>query len=195
VHRNQLSGLPAWAETEHYDIEAPLPPGGSPNDIQTRVMVQNLLKERFGYSFHTEKRELSAYVIRVGKAGPPGLKLVKNDSGGLLPGFGMQGLGRLRVNNARMVDFSNYLQLRVLDRPVIDDSGIAGRFDFMLEWTPDEFQFAGAPPAQRAAILTGPDAPPDLLTAFQEQLGMKIEAVKAPVDVLVTDKVSRPSEN
>ena len=94
-----------------------------------------------------------------------------------------------------MADFASVLQIRVLDRPVIDQSGTTDRFDFTLNWTPDEFQFPDAPAAQRSAIPTGPDAPPDLFTAVQEQLGMKLEATKALVDVFVIDRVSRPSEN
>jgi bla regulator protein blaR1 len=85
--------------------------------------------------------------------------------------------------------------LRVLDRPVIDQSGLTDRFDFTLNWTPDEFQFPRASAAQRAAVPTNPDAPPDLFTAFQEQLGMKLEAKKAPADIVVIYKASKPSEN
>ena len=95
----------------------------------------------------------------------------------------------------RMVDLAGQLQMRVLDRPVIDQSGLTDRYDFTLNWTPDEFQFPAATAEQRARIPTGPDAPPDLFTAFQEQLGMKLEATKARADVLVIDKVSKPSEN
>jgi uncharacterized protein (TIGR03435 family) len=76
---------------------------------------------------------------------------------------------------------------------VVDRTGIAGRFDFSLQWKPDDFQFGG-----RAATMPKPpnvDTFPDLFTAFQEQLGLKIEATKAPVEVLVIDSASRPSEN
>ena len=94
-----------------------------------------------------------------------------------------------------MADLANQLQLRVLDRPVIDQSGLTGRYDFTLDWRPDEFQFPRASEAQRTAAATGADALPDLFTAFQDQLGLKLEATKASVDVLVIDKVSKPSEN
>jgi uncharacterized protein (TIGR03435 family) len=195
LHLKQVSGLPSWAETDRFDILAPLPEGGRPNDVQLRTMMQNLIRDRFGVSFRKEKRELSAYVIGIGKNGSAGVKMVKNDSKGTLPGFGSQGLGRLRARNATMSDFASFLQFRVLDRPVIDQSGLSDRYDFTLDWTPDEFQFADAPAAQRSAIPTGPDAPPDLLTAVQEQLGLKLESTKAPADVFVIDKVSKPSEN
>jgi len=92
-----------------------------------------------------------------------------------------------------MGNFRNFMQGYVMDRPVVDQTGIEGRYDFTLDWTPDEFQFSTqgvkAPPA--------PDnAPhPDLYTAIQQQMGLKLEAVKAPADVMVVDRLEKPSEN
>jgi uncharacterized protein (TIGR03435 family) len=78
-----------------------------------------------------------------------------------------------------------------MDRPVVDQTGITGRYDLRLTWTPDESQFNGrVPPA-----TDDPNAPPGLYTAIQEQLGLNLEAVTAPVEVLVIDRVERPSEN
>lgn len=193
LHRSQVLGLPNWAETERYDIVARLPQGGDPTDLQLRAMLQNLIQSRFNLSFHTEKRELAAYAISIGKEGVAGIKMVKNTSNGVR--VGAQGLGRTVFSGVTMADFASTLQIRVLDRPVIDRSGLTDRYDFTLNWTPDEFQFPNATAAQRAAIPTGPDAPPDLFTAVQEQLGMKLEATKAQADVLVINGVSRPSEN
>jgi uncharacterized protein (TIGR03435 family) len=93
-----------------------------------------------------------------------------------------------------MEEFAGLMQSAVLDKPVIDQTGLAGRFDFTLKWTPDEFQFAGLgikPPAP----ADNADAPPDLFTAMQQQLGLKLESTKAPADVLVIDHVEKPSEN
>jgi uncharacterized protein (TIGR03435 family) len=86
------------------------------------------------------------------------------------------------------------MQEAVLDRPVVDQTGLTGKWDFTLNWTPDESQFGGMgikvpPPSDKA------DAPPPLFTAIQEQLGLKLEATKAPVDVLAIDKVEKPSDN
>ena len=193
LHRSQVSGLPAWAETEGYEIVAKLPQGGDPTDPQLFAMLQNLLKSRFNLAFHTETRELSVYAISIGKGGPAAIKMVKSDASGL--NMGSQGLGRVRFRGATMANLAKQLQLRVLDRPVIDQSGLTDRYDFTLNWRPDEFQFPNAPPAQRAAAAAAGDALPDLFAAFQEQLGLKLDATKAPVDVLVIDKVSKPSEN
>ena len=95
-----------------------------------------------------------------------------------------------------MQEFAGNLQSAVLDRPVVDQTGLKGRFDFQLQWTPDETPSAspsrpGEPPKppERA------DSLPDLFTAIQQQLGLKLESTKAQVDVLVIDKVEKPSEN
>ena len=194
LHLTQVSGLPGWAETEGYEIVAKLPQGGDPSDVQIRTMLKNLMQSRFGLSFHTEKRELSVYTISIGKNGPAGIKMVKNTTNGQR--IGAQGLGRTVFSGITMSDFAAQLQLRVLDRPVIDRTGLADRYDFTLNWRPDEFQFPRASAAQRAsAVAAGADALPDLFTAVQEQLGLKLDATKALTDVLVIDKVSKPSEN
>jgi len=194
LHLTQVLGLPGWAETEGYEIVAKLPQGGDPSDVQIRTMLKNLMQSRFGLSFHTETRELSVYTISIGRNGPAGIKMVKNATNGQR--VGAQGLGRTVFSGINRADFAGQLQLRVLDRPVIDRTGLTDRYDFTLNWRPDEFQFPRASAAQRAsAVATGADALPDLFTAVQEQLGLKLDATKAPVAVLVIDKVSKPSEN
>lgn len=193
LHASQILGLPGWAENEGYSIVAKLPQGGDPTDDQLLTMLKNLLKSRFGLSFHTEKRELPVYAISVGKNGPAGIKMVLNTTSGA--NLAAQSPGRVRFRGVTMGGLATQLQIRVLDRPVIDQSGLPGGYDFTLDWRPDEFQFPRASAAQRAAAMAANDALPDLFTAFEEQLGMKLEAKKAPVDVLLIDSVSRPSEN
>jgi uncharacterized protein (TIGR03435 family) len=143
--------------------------------------------------FHREKRELSAYVITVDKAG---LKIAKSDNPVPLYGIGGRGPGAVGVRNATITEFSQWLQSRVLERPVVDQTGLTDRYDFQLEWKPDTAQLAAA---------AGPNGPPqlpqnvedrpDLMTAIRVQLGLKIESGKVPVDVLVIDKVNKPTEN
>lgn len=189
IHVRQLTNAPSWIETTPYDITGKPDRPGMPNDTQVRAMVQKLLADRFQLSFHREKKELSAYTINVGKGGP---KLAKNDSGGLLPGFGGRGPGSIGVQNSSMEQFASFLQARILDRPVVDQTGLSGKFDFTLVWRPDQL------------ATPGPNAPPlpadiesrsDIFGAFQEQLGLKLEATKTPVEVLVIDRVEKPSEN
>jgi uncharacterized protein (TIGR03435 family) len=155
-------------------------------------MLQKLLADRFKLAFHREKKELSVYAITVGKTGP---KLTKSDGDpNGLPGLGFRGPGRFNGRNANIADFAGIMQTLVLDRPVVDQTGLRDRYDFALNWTPDETQFGGLagqlqPPSDKA------DVPPDLYTAIQQQLGLKIEATKAPVEVLAIDRVEKPSEN
>jgi uncharacterized protein (TIGR03435 family) len=158
-------------------------------------MLKNLLQSRFGLSFHTEKREIPVYAISIGKNGPAGIKMVKNTTNGTR--IGSQGLGRVSFSGITMAGFADQMQLRVLDRPVIDQTGLTDRYDFTLKWRPGEFQFPNASPAQRAYWATAPgaDALPDLFTAFQEQLGLKLNPTKAVLDVLAIDMVSKPSAN
>ena len=94
-----------------------------------------------------------------------------------------------------MADLASVMQGAVLDRPVVDQTGLAGRFDFTLLWTPDEFQFGGAAAKMPPPPNTNGAAPPDLFTAFQEQLGLKLESTKAPAEVLVIDRVAKPTDN
>jgi uncharacterized protein (TIGR03435 family) len=192
LHARQITGGPAWMETEKYDVTAKPAGEGQPNDKQWKVMFQKLLADRFQLTFHREPRELSVYAIVVGKNGPKLTKSAGNPSG--LPGLFFRGLGNLPATNATMADFAGVMQSAVLDRPVVDQTGLEGRFDFQLKWTPDETQFGGLgikvpPPTDDAA------APPDLFTAMQDQLGLKLQATKAAVDVIVIDRVSKPSEN
>jgi uncharacterized protein (TIGR03435 family) len=95
-----------------------------------------------------------------------------------------------------MADFAGVMQGTALDRPIVDQTGILGRYDFSLNWTPDEFQFARL---RNAGPLPSPPAnseeAPDLFTAIQQQLGLKLEATKALADVIVIDRVQKPSEN
>ena len=95
-----------------------------------------------------------------------------------------------------MWDFASWMQT-VLDRPVVDQSGLKDRYDFTLKWTPDNSQFAQfrSTGAVVPAPTDDPNAPPSLNTAIQEQLGLKLDPVKAPAEVLVVDKVEKPSAN
>jgi uncharacterized protein (TIGR03435 family) len=192
IHVKQITGAPEWVTTEKFDIAAQPAGEGQPNDRQWKAMVQKLLAERFQLAFHRDKKELSVYAITVAKSGPKLTKSEGNPAG--LPGLFFRGLGNLPATNANMTDFAGVMQGAVLDRPVVDQTGLTGRYDFTLLWTPDEFQFGGAaaktpPPTNIAA------APPDLFTAMQEQLGLKLESTKAPAEVLVIDKVAKPTEN
>ncbi len=190
LHTKQLVDAPAWVDTEKFDIDAKPDTPGTPNDTQLKTMLKKLLVERFQLKFHQDKKILAVYALEPGKS--PQLKKADPDAGAL-PGFWFGGgLGKLNVRNARMIDFTRFLQSAVLDRPVVDQTNLQGRWDFTLNWTPDESQFGGMrvpPPSDKA------DAPPPIFTAIQEQDGLKLEPTRAEVPVMVIDKLERPSEN
>jgi uncharacterized protein (TIGR03435 family) len=191
LHVTQITGGPSWLASEKFDITGKPEQAGIPNATQLRTMLQKLLAERFSLTFHREKRELSAYRITVVKSGP---KLTKSESGGILPGFGGRGPGAIGVRNATMPEFADFFQARVLDRPVVDQTGLSGRFDFTLEWRPDTLQTA-ALGANAPQLPPEVESRPDLFTAIQEQLGLRLEPGKTPVEVFVIDQVEKPSEN
>jgi uncharacterized protein (TIGR03435 family) len=193
VQQKQIINAPAWMTSDKWDIEAQPDVPGAPNDRQWKSMLQKLLADRYQLKFHNETKELPAYVLRVGEAGN---KMTKSDSDNPLPGLFFTSISpvKLNVQNATMIDFVGLMQSAVLDRPVVDETKLAGRWNFALTWTADESQFGGmgvkVPPPTESA-----DAPPPLFTAIQEQLGLKLGADKAQVPVLVIDKVEKPSAN
>jgi uncharacterized protein (TIGR03435 family) len=194
LHPKQLTGGPAWTESDKYDMTGKPDAPGQPNVDQMKMMIQKLLADRFQLKFHFQKRDLSAYAVRIAKTGAKITKSQDDPKG--LPGwnFGRAASGTtLTFRNSPMSQVTAILQ-NFLDQPVVDQSGLSERYDFTLTFTLDAAQAVrlGGPPPPAA---DNPDAAPDLFAAFQQQLGLKLESTKAPVDVMVIDKVERPSEN
>ncbi len=192
VHARQVVGGAARLDSDKFDLAAIPDKPGMPNDRQIKGMMKKLLADRFKLTLHHDKKELSVFTITVAKTGP---KITRNESNpDGLPGLGMGGFGRVSVRNGTLADFAQLMQGRILDRPVVDQTWLPGRYDFTLQWTSDDSQYGGrggqAPPP-----ANGGTAPPDLFTAMQEQLGLKLEATKTPADVLVIDHVEKPSDN
>jgi uncharacterized protein (TIGR03435 family) len=190
----QIVGAPDWLEKDRYDLAAVPVEEGVPNPHQLRIMVQKLLAERFQLKFHHDKRELSAFVLTVSKTGQ---KLTPTQRTGPLPGMGFRpskGGISLGVMNGTISDFTGFLQSAVLDRPVVDQTGITGKYDLTFTFTPDETQFNGHPPPMPKPT-DDVEAAPGLFDAIQQKLGLKLTAEKAPVDVIVIDHVEKPSAN
>lgn len=192
IHPKQLVNAPAWVTTDKFDIAGTPDLDGAPSDHQWKSMIQKMLADRFQLKFHNDTRELSAYALTVAKTGPK-LEKSQGDPNGL-PGLWFSQLGNFHVQNATMRDFTQVMQATVLDRPVVDQTNLEGRWNFNLKWTADESQFAGmgvkiTPPADAA------DAPPPLFTAIQEEIGLKLDATKTSVPVFVVDHIEKPSEN
>jgi uncharacterized protein (TIGR03435 family) len=193
VQQKQILNAPDWVDKDKWDLSAQPDVPGAPNDVQLKTMVRKLLADRFQLKFKKDTKELSAYVLTMSKSRQ---KMTKNDSKDNLPGLFFTSISpvRLTVQNATMTDFCGLLQSAVLDRPVVDQTSLDGKWNFLLKWTADDSQFSGMgmkpPPPTDAA-----DAPPPLFTAIQEQLGLKLEAGKAQVPVLVLSSVEKPSAN
>jgi len=183
IQRSQIVGAPEWTRTEHFDIDGVPDVDGQPNMKQYQGLVQKVLAQRFGMKSHQERREMPVFALEVAKDGPK-MPPSKADPNGLPDNEGMGGNGRQirKYTNVSMSDLAIMLQFN-LDRPVVDQTGVKGRYDFKMQWTVDEGQ------------STDPDAPPGLFTAIQEQIGLKLEPAKAPVDVLVIDQVEKPGAN
>ena len=184
MHKKQIVGAPGWIATERWDVQGVPDVPGHPSLKQTQSLVRKLLAERFGLKLHEDTKELAVYAITVAKGeekmarstgdpnGPPDEN--ERSNGGMVT---------MKMTNMSMGEFATNLGY-FLDRPVVDQTGLTGRYDFQLKWTVDESK---AP--------TDGSAPPGMFTAIQEQLGLKLEPVKVPADVLVIDKVERPSAN
>lgn len=193
LHPKQVIGAPAWIDADKFDIVAKPDKPGAPSFQQMQSVLRHLLEERFDLVFHKEKRELSAYTITVAKSGT---KIRRDEGPG--PSFASDGVPQhgLMVRNATMAEFTTFLLLPLMDQPVVDQTGFGeARYSFILKFTPDPRMAppgAGQDAPPPAADL---DAPPDIFAAMEQQLGLHIQKTKAPVDVMVIDRISKPSAN
>lgn len=188
LHPSQVLGGPGWVDTDKYDVVAKPEGGGLLDGEQIKAMLRTLMADRFQLKLRHETKELPVYALTIGKNGPKMKARTEGDGGAAFTL--LIGGPRWPVRNAPMAQMVSVLQMVVLDRPVLDKTGLTGKFDFDLVWTPDETQFGG----KGSSMPADPNAP-NIFTAFQEQLGLKLEPQKAPVDVLVIDGVERPSQN
>ena len=198
VMDTQMTGVPSWVATERYDVVAKAPAGMSPA-ADLRPLLRTLLAERFKLSTHRERRDMPVLALvraRTDRFGP-GLRQSKVDCAAQ-PAPPPQAdpadewpaciirftAGRLYVGGFEMAEVLRLLT-PLVGRTILDESGITGRVQLRLEFQP---QGRGAPP---------PDAPaaerPELVTAIEEQLGLKLESRRAPVDMLVIDHIERPT--
>jgi uncharacterized protein (TIGR03435 family) len=190
VKEFQVSGGPRWTGTDRYDIDAvaarPFQKG------EFRTMLQALITERFGLTIHRETQDKPGYVLIPARNGPklpppidnPDIMFSRTPSGDTV----------LKATSASLSQLASALSSR-LNTTILDQTGIAGRFDVSLQWTPD-------PTTEPLVSKTGMPLPPSdaapgpsIFTALQEKLGLKLEARKVPVEVMVIDQAHRPSDN
>ena len=176
----QIVGGPSWLNSERYDISATSESRGAADGVpEVRKKLQALLRERFELQVHPETRELPLYRLVPGKSG---LKIESADAAASRPPGIQSSCGRMIGTSTTMANLAVYLS-RQLHRPVEDESELAGKYSFEVEWTPDD------------APCSPPTEGPSLFTAIQEKLGLRLESAKGPQQVLVIDNVKKPNGN
>ena len=198
VKAYQISG-PDWMRTERFDVtatvpngvaDAPAPENAPPGAVvltePLRLMLRKLLISRFEMTLHVEKRELPVYALVVGKAGT---KLKETDT---------PGRSNMRMNGGsvvfksvtvpELVDYMSQMRSAEMDRPVVDNTGLKGRYDFTVT-------LFGTQEEMMSALNKG-DFGTSIFTLIQEQLGLKLESQKMPLDMVVIEKAEKtPTEN
>jgi bla regulator protein BlaR1 len=215
--KSMLADLPKWVATDDFHIEARAE--GDPTKDQMRLMMQSLLADRFGLKIHTETQPAQVLALTLVKTGKTGPKLRPHADGPpcdvvtpspakgapsanadvfpptcdsyLLQRSKTTHVSHFGARNTTMPMIAHSLaMIGQLGRPVIDQTGLSGSYDFSIEWTPE-------PNATTPTGLNAQPEPPEttFLEAVKEQLGLKLEPTKVPLDVLVVDHIERPSEN
>ena len=197
LNEDQLVGEPSWAKTDRFDIQAKV--AGSDvaklaklSTKDRRSMFRQVLTEQFHLTTHTDTKQLPVYVVTVAKGGPkfkphvpdPAHPERENGSGW----FSWSG-GHLVAQGPTMAYFLFALSLETR-HTFVDKTGLTGNYDFHLEWTPDDM--AASSGSNEGAQPVAGDSAPSIFTAIQEQLGLKLESTKGPVQVMVIDSVARP---
>jgi uncharacterized protein (TIGR03435 family) len=207
VGDDRILGAPGWVKTNRFDIEAKVDGADVPklakiSPEQRRTMLVPLLADRFGLRFHHETRELPVYALVIAKGGS---RLKESATPDTAPGGGpprrmtmIRGRGNIEGQGSSIENLVHVLSEQ-LGRTIIDKTGLTGTYDYTLNWAPDDAPHMGGEPG--GGPPGGDDAsPPDaggpsVFTAIQEQLGLKLEPQKGPVDVIIVDHVEAPSAN
>jgi uncharacterized protein (TIGR03435 family) len=213
----QIVGGPGWLGSDRFDIvakaegnPAPTPPGGPPGPLV--LMLQSLLEERFKLAVHPEMRDMPIYALTLARSdGRLGPQLKKSDVDcAALAGARGRGAGQppfpatdrpmcgTRIGPGTLASGAVSLSLLAsnlsifVQRTVVDKTGLAGTFDIDLTWTPDQIPQGPPPPGAPPLPPIDPNGP-SIFTAVQEQLGLKLESQRGPVEVLVIDRVEPPT--
>ncbi|HET9401840.1 MAG TPA: TIGR03435 family protein [Candidatus Acidoferrales bacterium] len=198
----QLKGSPGWLNSERYDVEAKMDSftadafkGLTPRERGSvmREMLQELLAERLNLSVRRDKREMPVYFLVVAKNGP---KFKVSDKPESTRQYVVNGELTMEAQGIPLSDITNLFTI-TLKRPVVDTTGLSGRYDLKLSWRMDDRsgEPAGADLEEGAMPIMSATVGSSIFTALQEQLGLKLEPGNAPVDFIVIDHVERPSSN
>jgi uncharacterized protein (TIGR03435 family) len=186
LHETQLAGGPDWLDRDHFDIVAQAEGHATLSERQLQDMLGGLVIDRFHLKMHREMKQMPFYALTQGKNGP---KLKASDK---TEGASIRNRRVITAPGGTMEQLAQLLGW-VMGRPVLDRTGLSGRYEYRLEWTPDESNIQG----ELAPVAPPPGDPngQSIFVAVQEQLGLKLEAGKGPVEILVIDHAAKPSEN
>jgi uncharacterized protein (TIGR03435 family) len=178
VRASQIEGAPDWIETDKYDLQATTGTTKDLNDVELQPYWESLLATRFRMKYHRALKEMQVYSLTLAKGGA---KLPENTSGGETSTHLTKNAGHASLTSTHiaMPQFAVLLGKR-LDRTVIDKTGLTGIYDIRLEWSPD---------------LSTDTSSASIFTALQDQLGLKLESGKGPVEIIVIDTIEKPTEN
>ena len=209
IREDLISGLPGWGDAAHYDITAKVAAADVPTlpkltRDQRNAMLKPLLADRFKLQAHEETKSLPVYELVLAKGGSKLHQAVAGDTyanapkvNGNSPRAGMLMMSPGQINGMA-IPISTLINIlsRQLQRTILDKTGLAGRYDITLQWTPDPSEGMGFP--------GGPGAPPppsdsaggpSIFTAMEEQLGLRLNSTKGPVQTLVIDHIDPPTED
>jgi uncharacterized protein (TIGR03435 family) len=181
----QLSGVQSWMNADRFDITAKVERATAPSTDELWSMLEQLLADRFALKFHRETEQRQGYALTTVKTGA---KLSSSSDG--TPNLSVS-RGQLHASRATLPMFINAMS-RYLGRPIADETGLTGAYDFKMMWTPGETE--QALPSDDHAPAADPFGP-TIFTAMQDQLGLRLESKKVPITIFVIDQVARPSDN
>jgi uncharacterized protein (TIGR03435 family) len=196
LHASLISGGPGWMDRDRFDIVAKSEGARIPSRDERKQMLRELLMERFQLKLHKEWRDTAVYALIVGKNGPK-MKARSADDGGASFSMPFNGL-HLSGHNVPVAHLVETLQAVIIpltdperdDLPVLDQTGLTGTFDFELTWSGDK-TYSG----ERSGMTAETPSAPELFTAIQEQLGLRLERRKVPLEILIIDHAEKPTGN
>ena len=176
VAEAQIEGGPRWIGSDEYDVEARANTPAEMTSEEVRPALQAMLADRFGLKFHRVTKQGQIFSLTIAKGGPK----MKEHTGEGRTGIGMStggGKVEIQATNVRMARLAEYLSGQA-GRPVVDDTGLTGQYDFAVAWNTDDA-----------------NAGTSVFAALQEQLGLKVEAAKGPIETIVVDGAQKPTAN
>ena len=182
----QVSGGPGWANSESYDIVAKA--DGNTTRPQLKLMLQALLKDRFKLALRRETKDAPIYELVVAKGGPR----MQEDTTSPGQRIAVTGVGKIVGQRVSPAALAETLGGFIAGRPVLDKTGLTSTYKFQLEWTPAPGE-GGLPP--RPDVAPPDPSGPSLFAALQEQLGLRLQSAKGPVESLVIEAAEKPTEN